>query len=290
MAIVFQPDPRSGITYAYNSVSTWDKEKKQSRSKRTLIGRLDKETGEIIPTDGRMKKERTHKPLPKAKRTSQYARLFFGATYLLDCIGEKLGLTNDLQQCFPNLYKQILSLVYYLIIEDKNPLYRFEKWGLTHKHPYGQDITSQHSSDIFMKITEDSIHQFFKLQGKRRAEKEYWAYDITSISSYSEALKQVRYGFNKEDDNLPQINLALVFGEQSRLPFYYRKLAGNIPDVKTVKTLLAELETLGFKKTKLVMDKGFYSAENINGLLKERLKFLVSVRTSLKLIRDEIDK
>jgi hypothetical protein len=53
MAIVFQPDKRSGITYAYESISTWDKEKKQSRSKRTLIGRLDEETGEIVLTDGR---------------------------------------------------------------------------------------------------------------------------------------------------------------------------------------------------------------------------------------------
>jgi transposase len=237
-----------------------------------------------------MKREKTPKSPPKAKRIVQYARLFYGATYLLERIGEKLGLENDLQQCFPDLYKQILSLVYYLIMEDKNPLYRFEKWGLTHKHPSGQDIPSQRSSEIFMKITEESIQQFFRLQGKRRTEQEYWAYDITSISSYSEALKQVRYGFNKEGDDLPQINLALVFGEQSGLPFYYRKLAGNIPDVKTVKTLLVELETLGLKKVKLVMDKGFYSADNINGLLKERLKFLVSARTSLKLIRDELEK
>ncbi len=57
-AIVYQTDKRSGITYAYESISHWDKEKKQSRSKRTLIGRVHKETGEIMPTDGRMKKNK----------------------------------------------------------------------------------------------------------------------------------------------------------------------------------------------------------------------------------------
>jgi len=41
MAILYQKDKRSGITYAYESISHWDKEKKQSRAKRTLIGRLD---------------------------------------------------------------------------------------------------------------------------------------------------------------------------------------------------------------------------------------------------------
>ena len=292
MSTVYQKDKRSGITYVYESISRWDKEKKQSRSKRTLIGKVDKETGETVPTDGRMKKDRPAKPKlsPKPKRAAQPARLFFGATYLLDAIGEKLGLTSDLQKCFPGLYKQIQSLAYYLILEDKNPLYRFEKWGTIHKHPYGKDIPSQRSSEIFMEITDDAVQRFFQLQGRRRMEHEYWVYDITSVSSYSEALKQVQYGFNKEDDKLPQINLALVYGEGSRLPFYYRKLSGNIPDVKTVKTLLDDLDILGFSKVKLVMDKGFFSIDNINGLYKERLKFLIAAKISLKLVKDGLDK
>ena len=56
MAIIKQKDSRTGITYVYESISTWDKEKKQSRSKRRLLGRLDEETGEIVETDGRGKK------------------------------------------------------------------------------------------------------------------------------------------------------------------------------------------------------------------------------------------
>lgn len=56
MSIVYQTDKRSGITYAYESKAYWDKEKKQSRSKRTLIGRVDPETGEIRKTDGRCRK------------------------------------------------------------------------------------------------------------------------------------------------------------------------------------------------------------------------------------------
>ena len=60
MAIIYQHDKRSGITYAYESISHWDKEKKQSRAKRTLIGRLDPVLGEIIPTDGRCKKDKVN--------------------------------------------------------------------------------------------------------------------------------------------------------------------------------------------------------------------------------------
>lgn len=69
MAIIYQFDKRSGITYAYESTSVWDKEKKQSRSKRRLIGRVNPETKEIIPTDGRGKKRspyNTEESAPKS--------------------------------------------------------------------------------------------------------------------------------------------------------------------------------------------------------------------------------
>lgn len=56
MAIIKQSDKRSGITYVYDSRSYRDPEVKKVRSKRTLIGKLDPETGEIVPTDGRWKK------------------------------------------------------------------------------------------------------------------------------------------------------------------------------------------------------------------------------------------
>ena len=285
VAIVNQLDKRSGITYVYESVSYWDKEKKQPRSKRTLIGRLDPETGNIVPTDGRGKRRKRKEAEITPKRgpvpVVRTERLYFGATYLLDQIGQVSGITEDLKACFPNTYKQILSIAYYLVLEDQNPLFRFKKWASLHRHPYGKDIPSQRSTELFQSITEEAKMQFFRLQGKRRAEKEYWAYDSTSISSRSEMLKQVKYGKNKDDDHLPQINLALVFGEESKLPFYYRKLAGNVPDVKTVRELLRELDVLGYEKVKLVIDRGYYSKDNINALYKNHLKFLAGTSSAL---------
>ena len=278
MSIIHHLDKRSGITYVYESTAYWDKEKKQARSHRTLIGRLDPITGQVVETDGRGKRRGQPKvDIPVVPKRGPVAaihtqRLFFGATYLLDQIGEVLGVTADLKTCFPSSYKQILSIAYYLILEDANPLSRFPKWAKLHRHPYGENIPSQRSTEIFQSINEETKMRFFRLQGKRRVEKEYWAYDTSSISSYSELLNQVRYGKNKDDDKLPQINLALLFGEESGLPFYYRKLAGNIPDVKTIHELVRELDVLGYEKIKLVMDRGFYSVDNINALYKKHYK------------------
>ena len=71
MAIIKQHDKRSGITYVYESVAFWDKEKKMSRAKRKLIGRLDPKTGEIIPTDGR-----NRKPKKKVDENADYKAMY----------------------------------------------------------------------------------------------------------------------------------------------------------------------------------------------------------------------
>ena len=196
MAKITQTDKRTGITYAYETEYYWDKEKKQSRAKRACIGKVDPVTGEIVPTRGRAKKGETKTPKPSSGKTgpkpfTESRRLYYGATYLLESFSDQIGLTNDLKQCFPDTYKKLLSIAFFLILEDNNPLYRFEKWNLTHRHPYGQDIASPRSSELFASITDDQVTKFLRLQAKRRVEDEYWAYDSSSISSYSETLNQV---------------------------------------------------------------------------------------------------
>jgi transposase len=288
-AIVYQTNKKTGITYAYESISHWDKPKKQSRAKRKCIGRVDPETQQIVPTRRKKSPPRTDATKKGALPFTRNARKFYGATYLFDRIAEDTGLLEDLGTCFPDNWRQILSIVYYLILEDKNPLSRFPHWAAIHRHPFGEVICSQRSSELFASITEDAKQRFFKLQGKRRVEKEYLAYDSTSISSYSKCLRQVRYGNNKDHEPLAQINLSLLFGQESRLPFYYRKLAGNIPDVKTLRKLLADMNTLGYEKIKVVLDRGFFSATNINELYRHHMKFLIGAKLSLNLVKTHLD-
>jgi hypothetical protein len=120
VAIVYQTNKKTGVTYAYESVSYWDKDKQQSRARRKCIGKLDPETRQIISTIKRkmvVSEETKRGPVPIVKE----ARSFYGATYLFDRIGEDTNVIGDLKNCFPDSYQQILSLAYYLIMEDKNP-------------------------------------------------------------------------------------------------------------------------------------------------------------------------
>ena len=80
VAIVYQTNKKTGITYAYESVSHWDKKKQQSRAKRKCIGRVDPETQKIIPT----RKRKLPAVWAKTKRgpipITYTARNFYGAT------------------------------------------------------------------------------------------------------------------------------------------------------------------------------------------------------------------
>jgi molecular chaperone GrpE (heat shock protein) len=47
-SIVYWKNKKNGYVYAYSSESYWDKEKQSPRSRRTYLGRVDPDTGEII--------------------------------------------------------------------------------------------------------------------------------------------------------------------------------------------------------------------------------------------------
>ena len=186
-----------GREYVYEYKSVWNKEKQRSEQKREYLGRII--DGKFVPNKKQALKEKLAQekklvvkrgPVP----AEECKRLFAGATYLFDKIGEKLGMEADLRSCFPGIHKEILSLSYYLALEPFSPIYRFKRWATTHEHPCARDIPSQRSSELLPLLTEAAKMEFFKKQSKRRAESEYLFYDSTSISSYSEQLKQVKYG------------------------------------------------------------------------------------------------
>ena len=57
MAIIRQTNKKTGITYVVESESYWDKEKKQPRSHRRIIGKIDPVTGEVVPTRQKKRSE-----------------------------------------------------------------------------------------------------------------------------------------------------------------------------------------------------------------------------------------
>ena len=245
----------NGVVYVYEDHPFWNSEKQQTRHKRVYIGKKDN-NGVFIPNASYLKRFSSTGAHVTGGEPGLVQRRFAGVSHLLDEISSLSMISADLQACFPKDHRAILSLAYYLVSESEAPMYRFGHWARNHTHPFGAELTSQRISEVFSRISYDGVMRFFARQRARYGDKEHLVYDITSISSYSELLRQVRYGENKGGEPLPQLNLALVFGQTSMMPVYYRTLPGNVTDVTTLRKLLRDLQLMDIGKTRPVLDRG----------------------------------
>jgi transposase len=239
---------------------------------------LDKSTGEVIPSQRKAK-------VAEVTAETRVA----GPALLLDKLSKESGLTNIVRCCFPKRNAEIMSLVYF-IVQRGLPLSRSEAWSIGHIHPYGEMLVSQRISELLLEISENDRQKFLSLWMSKMTGHDYLCYDITSISSYSKENEYVRYGYNRDDEHLPQINLAMLFGQKSQLPAYYRRMPGNISDVATLRTTMKSMDFLGSSPVHFVLDRGFYSKANIDAVLERRHHFTLAVPPGLKWVEETIDK
>lgn len=231
----------NGAIYVYEIVeNAWDPLKKQSRNKQVCIGKLDPVTGTLIPSK-RLQESRVAVVDPVVTASTSIS----GPALVLNKVSTASGLQKVLRQAFPATWEQILSLAWYLTATG-DPLSHANAWCRNHETPGTQALSSQRISELLSKMKEDERQTFFKLWGKQISEKEYLCYDITSISSYSEQNEFVRYGYNRDQEKLPQINLAMVYGQKSLLPVTFRTLPGSLTDVRSLPKLLEHFDKLEY--------------------------------------------
>lgn len=275
----------NGTTYVYKVLERhWDKEKKQARSKQVCIGKLDPVNGEIIPSK-RLGDHGSAALNPAVTATTTIT----GPSLLLRKADRSIGLSAILKKASPGHWEEILTLAWYLLCTGQ-ALSNAEVWSRHHEVPCKKSITNQRISDLLDRITEDERQTFFKLWGQKIAAHDYLCYDITSVSSYAEQNEYVRNGYNRDREHLAQINLAAVYGQKSGLPVAYRILPGSINDVVTLEQLLDQFDKLEFPTVHLVMDRGFYSQNNIDMLCGIHQDFTIGIPVHLKWVQGKIDE
>lgn len=108
MSISKSFNKRTGITYVYDVYENyWDKEKKKYVQKRRMIGKIDPQTGEIVPTRSRKSKEKSLQD-PSAAGETDYRALYLEAQKQLE---QKELEISMLQSRISQLKKQISSVL-----------------------------------------------------------------------------------------------------------------------------------------------------------------------------------
>jgi transposase len=282
----YHHNKKTGVTYVYSVESYWDKEKKAPRNRQVCLGKLNKETGEIIPSQRKQKVAERAAAAPGIAASARVA----GPCLLLDRLAEQTGLASLLRRCFPDLHEEMLSLVYF-IVQKGLPLSRSETWSSGHLHPFGDAMASQRVSELLQMISETDRQKFLSLWLEKMTEHDYLCYDITSVSSYARGNEYILYGYNRDGEPLPQLNLAMLFGQKSQLPAYYRRMPGNISDVATLKTTMKAMDFLGAKAgMHFILDRGFYSEANIDEMLTRRHHFTMAIPSGRKWVEAAIDR
>lgn len=282
-----------GQIYLYESTS-YRNENGQPRNKQNCIGKIDSQTGEPIYNETyrlRMLKKGVILQQKFSVEDVKHSTIKeFGAFYLYQCIAEEIGLLRILKQNLTDCWDMVFNLACYLI-SNGEPVMYCEDWIAKTEALPCTSMSPPRISELLNAISPEQRSNFFEQWGIFRSEQEYLALDITSVSSYSELIADVEWGYNRDKEKLPQINLCLLLGEKSGLPVFQTVYSGSLKDVSTLKTTLSLANSIAFSKMTIVMDKGFCSTKNINAMLSDTagIQFLIAMSFTLAFTQNQID-
>ena len=270
--ITFKKSP-NGTIYVYYTTKAYRNSKGKPTSDEVLIGKKDLESGMLIPNKKYLELFPEIVPLTQ-KITSVHKITDYGNTYVLTKIAEETGLPQILEKCFPSKWANILAAAFYMICEGNVMMY-LEDWFEVTEVPFFGTMSDRRCGEMFASITYEERMTFFEEWIKIRQEQEYIAYDVTSISTYSSGIDIAEWGYNRDDERLPQVNLGMYFGTTSQLPVYYTIYSGSITDKSYLIFMLENTGRLGINKACFVMDRGFVKEENIAYMAEKGYPFIV---------------
>jgi len=208
----------------------------------------------------------------------------FGHLYLVSHIVERLGLGPLLRRVWPDTAQQLLLLAIYQLVEAK-PLYLARAWAEGTEVDPSLDLSSQRLSRLMEELgrEEDRRLLFFESWMRHQRDSRAILFDITSLSSDSKLIGKLEWGYNRGGDSLPQVNLGMIVGQPSELPLAYRAYPGSIADVTTLRNILRLMAEWGVEDVTVVLDRGFYSATNLQEMTRDNLHFIIPLSFSTKI-------
>lgn len=302
------------VYYVYTYKNVWDRELKRSkREESKKIGKIlgGQKDGVICFDESflqerpefrsfqveRKGKEYVFTPLNESGTTltqlQEVKQLHAGATWALDQLVAQSPVGEALKWAFPQRrdYLKILSICYFIILNQDNNISKYETFAEVTRLPWGAPLAPSSISRVFRKIRNQQIETYFSVfrdelleQQEKYGDKNEitLALDSTSGSNYviNNLLNLERHRY-EDEDNLPLINLLALTEYESGIAFFYRAYDGKVPAAKTVSQVISENAGLSLKNVVFVSDKGYSDAKNINDCLRNKLGFLFNVQCAM---------
>jgi len=281
---------RTGQSYAYDCISYRDPITKKTKQKSTCIGRYNPDTKEITPTDGRMrkaaeKKQRLHNESQaltsnRPKNLLPHSILNCGEPAVMLAAAKQIGLQDVLQEAFPDHWDQIIMLAIYVVCQGSVMSY-IDDWLDSTKFNY-PNFNDVKCSQLMGALTYEQRQSFFQKWVAYRNEIEHIALDVTSISTSSNNIDIAEWGYNRDNEKIPQINHAMFVGIETKTPVYYSTYSGSIPDKANLEYTMVNAKDIGIEQAAFVMDQGFVTKDNIAFMIANHFTFITIMPNTRK--------
>jgi transposase len=271
---------KNGIEYWYEETPYYDKEKKQIRHRSKYLGRnVDGQPVRMRSAPDEVKEK------AKKKTAAIKSSFDYGSISVLQSIMEELNLDRYLEVLLPpSEVSMVRALAFNRIIRPtamKNVDSWYEGTTLALESPQ-INLTSQRVSELLCRLGESNIPDRFMSQLiEGTGTKNTLIYDITSLSSYSQLINLLEYGYNRDGESLPQINMSLILDKDKGIPVMYDIFPGSISDVSTLSGTLKKIKAHGIQNYVAVMDRGFFSLSNLRELMSNKISFIMAAKLQL---------
>ena len=114
-------------------------------------------------------------------------------------------------------------------------------------------------------------------------------YDLSAVKYYGNGNDLAKYGhYYHSNGGNREINFVLAVTRDHGIPVHHRIMSGNIVSVSTVNNFAMELRDFGISTIMIVMDRGFYSKQNILDLKKYSI--IGAIPSTLKIYADLLSR
>ena len=278
------------VEYEYDRI--YDPVRQYTFPKRVTIGKLSETDPELMQPNQNFLKYFPDAELPETKnRTSRSSCLRVGAYFVLRKIIEEYNLVELLGGYFEQRDLGLfLDLAVYSIIAENNAAQYYPDY--TYNHPLFTNGMKQYSdstvSDFLNSVTDDQSIGFLNSWNETRnhREKIYISYDSTNKNCQAGDIEMVEFGHPKVDVGQPVFNYAVAYDTHNQEPLFYEKYPGSLNDISQLQFMLDKAFGYGYKKIGFILDRGYFSCENIQYMDKCGYSFVIMVRGMASLVNE----
>jgi transposase len=271
-----------GKKYVYEIQPYYDKATKKNKQKSKYIGKYTGDLDNAKPVRNNIPKK----------------SLSYGEFIPLFSIIKNLKLDTILTEIVENKDAESILTIAMNRIINPLPFNAINCWSegtILSKEYKNKNLHSQRLSELLVRISQDEIINEIQrgiINNNTSKKGLKLVYDITKLSSFSKLRNYLEYNKRKNNsDGLPQINFSLVLDKNNNRPLMFDIYNGSITDVVTLKNTKQKLLNYGIKNLLFIMDRGFFSATNIDELLSEpdKFNFIIPGVLTNKNIKDLIE-